>query len=716
MKTEDNEHLIEFVDFNDNFFTNNILVIKALEHLKTIKIDISDSELQTAKEIAYIMFTEMNLQDSALASALLYLALKKTKLDISLLERQFDKEIYNTLDGLFRINNFPLKRYEKNVENFIKLVLSVTTDFKSIFIKIAEQLYMMRNLNKYELPQKENIASENQHIYSQLAHRLGLYAVKTELEEMCMKFFNYEIYKDIAHKLDATKQEREEFIVDFIKPIKVMMEQNKIVCDIKGRPKAISSIWSKMKRQNVGFEKVYDTFAIRVIIECPQEQEKFLCWQAYSLITDKYKPNSKRLRDWISAPKKNGYESLHTTVLGNGGNWVEVQIRTKRMDEIAEQGHAAHWKYKEYSNEKNETDLYSKIRNSLETPVEMETTEDNIKAELYSNEIFIFTPKGDIIKLNEKDTVLDMAFAIHTNIGAKCVGAVVNGKNVSYKEMLKNGDSVEIRTSNIQKPSREWLRIANNTRTKTKIRRIIKDLEFKWASIGKEKLQQKFKNLEIEFIDQNLRILEKFFECKNTFELFEGFGNDKLDIQKIKKAFDLEEVKDTTPAPVTKEIKETESKRRNDKYLYIDNNFDTIQYKFAKCCNPIPGDDIVAFISVAEGAKVHRRNCKNALHSIEKYPYRMVEAKWSKNIEDTFEEPVTIMITGNNHEGIANSITSVISNELKVKMRSINIEVMPKNCFKGYTSIYVKDKNQLNNIILRLQKVKDVLNVVRITK
>jgi len=718
MLDKNNKNIQEIIKFTQRKFNDNNLTINAITFLDSLELNINSDIFESTYQISRILYYELNLNESSIVANILYFGLKNSKIDLNQIYKKFGIEIANILDGLERINNFPVKRYEENVENFIKLALSVSSDFRTIFIKIAEQTYLMRNLENFEQAEKENIAIQNQHIYSQFAHRLGLYNIKTEMEEMTMKFFNYNVYKDIANKLDATKKQREDYIVDFIKPLKVLMTKNRIDCEIKGRSKAISSIWSKMKRQDVGFEKVYDTFAIRVVIDCPKHLEKSQCWQAYSLITDKYKPNPKRLRDWISAPKTNGYESLHTTVFGHDGNWVEVQIRTKRMDEIAEQGHAAHWKYKEYSNEKNDTDIYSQIRSSLEKPVDIEVeekTDKTIKSELYTNEIFVFTPKGDIIKLNEKDTVLDLAFTIHSILGSKCIGAIVNSKQVSYKEVLKNGDTVEIRTSTTQKPTREWLRIAKNPRARTKIRRLLKDLEFKWAAIGKERVQQKFKNLDIEFTDQNLRKVEKYFDCKTSFELFEGFGTEKFDLMKIKKALE-DDVQKEIPTPIIKEVTENDLtvKTKGDKYLYIDNKLDGFDFSFAKCCNPIPGDEIIGFISIGAGAKIHRRSCKNAVHSMEKYPYRIVEARWSKDIDDKFEKPVTIMITGINKDGIANSITNVISNELKLKMRSINIQAMPQNYFKGFIAVVVKDKNQLNNVMQRLQKIKDVINVGRI--
>jgi len=695
-------------------FDDTSLILKTLDYIERNFQNATDDELLASFEISKIVYSEMNLLDEAFSAALLYRISRNHKFDLNHISQNLTINISKIIDGLHRINNFQTNRYEKNIENFIKLILTVSDDFRTIFIKIAEQVYLFRNLNNLPDNLKDSIAIQNQHIYSQLAHRLGLYNIKTEMEEIAMKYFHFDIYKSIASQLDATKDEREEYIKDFIKPLKILLKKNGLNFDIKGRSKSISSIWNKMRRQAVGFEKVYDTFAIRVIIDCEKHLEKSQCWQAYSLITDKYKPNPQRLRDWISAPKANGYESLHTTVFGSEGKWVEVQIRTLRMDEVAEKGHAAHWKYKEYKNDTNKDEVYSQIRASLEKPVEKDE-ENRKKSELYSEEIYIFSPQGDIYKMKSGDTVLDFAFTIHSSLGSKCASARVDGRHVSYKEKLNNGETVEIITNNTQKPTREWLRIANSPRTRTKISRIIKQLEYKWSSIGKEKVQQKLKNLEIEFSDGNIKKLQKFFECDSVVELFEGFGNEKFDIQKIKKILIAEEVQKEQQV-VKEDLNEEDFnvKTHGDKYLYIDNNMDTIDYSFSRCCNPIPGDDIIAFITIGKGAKIHRVNCSNAKNFVEKYPYRIIQAKWRKDADNSFEKPVTIMITGNNRDGIANAITNVISNELKLKMRSINIKALKSNSFKGFIAVDIKGKQQLNAVITRLQKIKDIVNVGRI--
>lgn len=712
--SDENRLKTEIFRFVNKKFDDKTLILKTFDFLEKTYPNLTENEVSAAFDISKIVFSEMNLLDEAFSASMIYVLTKNSKPNLNIISQYTNQNIAKIIDGLQRINNFQVNRYEKNIENYIKLILTVSEDFRTIFIKIAEQLYLFRNLETFDETVKETIATQNQFIYSQLAHRLGLYNIKTEMEEIAMKFFHPEIYKNIAFQLDATKDEREEYIKDFIKPLKILLKKNDLNFDIKGRSKSIASIWNKMKRQGVGFEKVYDTFAIRVIIDCEKHLEKAQCWQAYSLITDKYKPNPSRLRDWISSPKNNGYESLHTTVFGHEGKWVEVQIRTKRMDEIAEKGHAAHWKYKEYKNDTNKDEVYTQIRASLEKPVEKDESNQE-KSKLYSEEIFIFSPKGDIYKMRSGDTVLDFAFAIHSSIGTKCVSARVNGRHLSYKEKLNNGDTVEIVTNNTQKPTREWLRIANSTRTKNKISRILKQLEFKWSSIGREKVQQKFKNLEIEFNDENIKKLQKFFDCESSIELFQSFATEKYDIQKIKKILTEEEI--SKEIPVVEEIIEQHDlslKSLGDKFLYIDNHIDTIDYSFSKCCNPIPGDDIIAFITIGKGARIHRTKCSNAKNIIEKYPYRVIPAKWRKDAEDTFEKPVTIMITGFNKDGIANSITNVISNELKLKIRSINIKAMKGNSFKGYVIIEIKSKQQLNSLISRLQKIKDILNVGRI--
>ena len=493
-----------------------------------------------------------------------------------------------------------------------------------------------------------------------------------------------------------------------------------ISCEIKGRPKSIYSIWNKMKKQGVEFDEVYDKFAIRIIIDTDLSQEKAKCWQVYSIITDKYVPNPRRLRDWISAPKASGYESLHTTVIGPDEKWVEVQIRTRRMDEIAEKGQAAHWKYKENKAGQAKADWLSKIREALEKPDKFfEKDSDKDKASLYTDEIFVFTPDGDLKRLHKGYTVLDFAFSIHTAIGEKCTGAIVNGKIENIRHVLKNGDEVKVLTSKSQKPKYEWLEIVKSSRAKAKIKRVIKAEAYKDLDAGKEAVKQKLSQLKIEFNDFHINQLIEYFGFKSAFDFYQAVGEGKLDIHKIKKAFsDISEKEN-----IEKQENETELRILNKKlgkesghdYLIIENNLQTVDYHFAKCCNPIPGDEIFGFVTVSKGTKIHKKTCPNAKDMYARFPYRIVEAKWNTQKESGAFN-VQLFISGKDKVGMINTITEIISKEFKLNLRALTIHPRKNNMFEGIIISSVNNSKQLNDLIERLKKIEDVYEVKRKVK
>lgn len=669
---------------------------------------------ESALDVGKIVLEEMNLDFNSYIATLIYISADMNIMDYEKINNTFGNELSNIVENLNKTAAIPQKKYKNHIENYIKFILTISGDVRVVYIILAEQVYKMRNIQNLSKSEKEHTAEKIKVLYSQIAHRLGLYKIKTELDELMMKHFNYDIYISIARKLNAKVKERESYITNFISPLKKKLTEKGYLFTIKGRPKSISSIWKKMQRQGAKFEEVYDLFAIRIIIDINQLKENDACWDVFSLITQQYKSHPKRLRDWLSSPKANGYKSLHATVLGPEEKWIEVQIRTKLMDKVAESGLAAHWKYKAYSKkENNKEDFFSKIISSLEKSADDKV--DKEKKTLYSNEIFIFTPNGDLKKVENGSTVLDFAFLIHTSIGAKCIGAKVNNKYCSYKHVLSNGDSVKIIISKKQKPKRDWIDVAQTIRTKRKIKQLLKQQEYKQALIGKELLQRKFKRLNIKFIDENIIKLENHFNCKKRTVLFQNFGDDTYDIKSVKAI--LEKDKDKKNINKIVEIEETEdsskTKRKTEDTLYIDKNLSSIEYQRAKCCNPIPGDKIYAFISVGRGAIIHRKKCPNTENILLKYPYRIINAKWKADIID-FSSPMTIMILGKDRLGIANTITNIISNEEKIKMKSLSVKEEKNDNFTAHIVVVIKNKEQLSKLINRLLKIKDVFKVARL--
>ncbi len=691
---------------------------KAIDYVKLKQTDNKSikNELETALEVGKICIDEINLSNQCLVASVLYFALDQNNIDLQDIEDNFDVRTVNILTGLVKIPDIQSDKLNMQAENFIKLLLTINPDINSILVKLAIILNKLRKAEKKDTSSQQNIASIVSKLYAPIAHRLGLYAIKTEMEDLSMKYLHTAEYQDISRKLEQTKDNREAYIKSFIKPLKKELSKQKIKCEIKGRPKAISSIWRKIKTQGVDFEEVYDKFAIRVIIDSKGKNEKTDCWRVYSIITDWYTPNPKRLRDWISSPKLSGYESLHTTVIGPEQKWVEVQIRTERMDEIAERGHAAHWKYKE-KKEDSSSDWLSEIRKSLEQSDNNEKDEEQVKnkAVLYTDEIFLFTPKGDLKKSKAGYTVLDFAFAIHSDIGEKCTGAIINNKIVPIKHELKNGDNIKILTSKGQKPRYEWLEIVKSGRAKAKIRKALKLNSYKDSELGKDIIKYKLSQLKIEFSDATIAKLCKYFDYKSYIDLYQAVGMGKLEINKIKKAFvepekTVENTNIETEQPISQEVQQPIPSKD---LLVIENNLQTIDYQMSKCCNPIPGDRIFGFITVSKGVKIHKVSCSNAKDMTKRYPYRVIKAVWKDNIEvDNFF--AKLKIVGYDNLGVSSEITQIIANDFKIDIRSINIQVAKNNMFNAFIQIRINNKKQLYDLISRLQRIRDVTEVMRV--
>ncbi|MCK4661413.1 MAG: bifunctional (p)ppGpp synthetase/guanosine-3',5'-bis(diphosphate) 3'-pyrophosphohydrolase [Bacteroidales bacterium] len=705
---------------NKVFSKGDIILINKAIDIVYYNCDANKSDkknLNNAIAVAQIVIDEIGLGPVSVISALLFNINDDENL-FKEIKNEFGKQVISIIKGLKKLSNLDTKNLSLNSENFIKLLLTLSDDVRVIIIKLAERLHTIRHIEYFQSGAKQKIASEILFLYSPIAHRLGLYNIKTEFEELSMKNSEPEIYINIAQKFKETKSKRNALIRKLITPIKKELEKSGYECEIKGRPKSIYSIWNKMKKQKVTFEEVYDLFAIRITLKNSLENEKADCWNIYSIVTNIYQPNPHRLRDWITTPKASGYESLHTTVIDTDGKWVEIQIRTKRMDEIAEKGVASHWKYKETRKTDKQDEWLGKIRKILENTKEKHL--DNIsdsKIELYKNEIFIFTPNGDIKKLPTGATLLDFAYSIHSDIGSKCTSGKINGKIIPLKYILKNGDKIEIITSKNQKPKRDWLNFVITNRAKAKIKRFIKEEKYKKSDEGKEILKKKLNQIKIEFSDENILKLLHYFKLKNVLDLYQMIAINKIELSEIKEFFitgkKIEEV-NITEKTETKKVEEYIKKPIKNKhdYLIIDKNLDNIYYKLAKCCNPIYGDKVFGFVTVGQGTKIHRINCPNAKNLTEKYPYRILKVKWVETSKST-SYLTEIHISGIDKMGIVNSITKVISSDLQVEMRSISVD-SKDGVFNGKISVFVQDTGHLDILLRNLLKIKGILNAKRL--
>ncbi len=667
--------------------------------------------------VAQICAEEIGLGATGIVCALLHDTVEDTDLTLDDIRGLFGDKVAQIIDGLTKISGVIDNTSSIQAENFRKVLLTMSEDIRVILIKLADRLHNMRTLNHMKRDKQMKIASETLFLYAPLAHRLGLNTIKTELEDLGLKYTNPEGYYEIAVKLKETEPERKRFIQKFIQPLKEILEEQGFKFKIFGRPKSIYSIYNKIKTKGVSFEEIYDLFAIRIVIDSPPDQEKSDCWKVYSIITDFYHPSPDRLRDWISTPKSNGYESLHTTVMGPEGKWVEVQIRSLRMDELAENGYAAHWKYKDSAAEK-ESKLEAwlgRVREMLDNP-DPNALEfiDDFKLNLFSDEIFVFTPKGDMKTLPLGSTALDFAFEIHTKIGEKCIGAKVNHKLVPLSYQLKSGDQVEILTSKKQTPKEDWLKLVVTARAKSKIKSSLKALRKKIADNGRETLEKKFYKNKLEFTLQNIKAFMTFLKLPSTQELFYRAAVGNVDIKEIKEFIKFKE-KPKAGRKNTEEKQKIENLvtniRGNADMLVIGDDLQKLDYKLSPCCNPIPGDDVFGFVTVGEGIKIHRTTCPNAVQLLSNYAYRVIKAKWVN--EHLISFLAGIKLVGTDELGLVNNITKVISNENNVNMRSISFDT-EDGIFTGTIMVYVHDTKHLNHLMENLKKVKGVNKVERI--
>lgn len=668
-------------------------------------------------EVAEICVSEIGLGTTSIVAALLHDVVEDTDYELEDIERLFGKKVAIIIDGLTKISGVFDHGSSQQAENFRKMLLTLSHDVRVILIKLADRLHNMRTLESMPRNKQLKIANETIYLYAPLAHRLGLYAFKSELEDLYLKYSEPEVFNEITGKINETKDSRNKFIRNFIRPIKDKLNSLGIDYEIKGRPKSIHSIWNKMKKQNVPFEEVYDLFAIRIILDVPYKEEKALCWQVYSMVTDYYQPNPDRLRDWISIPKANGYESLHTTVMSDSGKWVEVQVRTTRMDEIAEKGYAAHWKYKDgKTTEETGLEMWiSKVREILEqndgNAIEFV---DDFRSNLYSDEVFVFTPKGDLRTLPQGATALDFAFDIHTEIGERCLGAKVNQKLVPLNFKLKNGDQVEILTSGKQKPNESWLQYVVSSKAKSKIKDALKEERKVFIDEGREIVQRKLKQLKIEYKQTVLEDIAHYFNSKSVLDMLYLVGTGKIDHSLIK-SFVKADRKVETKEVVDRGAKEVHEKlsrvRKTDSdLLLLGEDLDIIDYKFAQCCNPIAGDDVFGFVTVSDGIKIHRTTCPNAAELLSNYGYRIIKAKWASSRKHSFE--ATLSIIGTDRLGLVSDVSNIISEELKVNMRSLSINT-EGGIFEGMIRLYVEDTRHLDTLVKKLEKVNGVVKVSR---
>ena len=677
---------------------------------------------QMADQTAQILEEEIGLKGDAIQAVHLIPEIEDGRISIEQVEEQYGPQVARILQGLNRIQQLYQKNPVVESENFRNLLLSFAEDMRVILIMIADRVNLMRQIRDTKnIEAKMEVSQEAAYLYAPLAHKLGLYKLKSELEDLSLKYMEHDAYYMIREKLNATKAARDAYIEAFIKPVEEKVKAAGINCHIKGRTKSIHSIWQKMKKQKCGFEGIYDLFAIRIIIDCPEDKEKMQCWQAYSIVTDMYQPNPKRLRDWLSVPKSNGYESLHITVLGPEQKWVEVQIRTERMDEIAERGVAAHWRYKGVKGETGLDEWLTGIRNMLEHADGLEAM-DQFKMELYEDEVFVFSPRGDLHKFPMGATVLDFAYHIHSNLGNQCTGGRINGKVVPIRYQLKSGDQVEILTSANQKPHQEWLTFVKTSRAKAKIRQALKETQVKEGLFAKEMLERKFKNRKIEQDDGTLLHVIKKLGYKEVSEFYKAIVDGILDVNiVIEKFIELKESEKTITgdnvARSAAEFNLDNSKFSNlnsnlaDDTLVIDRNLKGLDYQLARCCHPIYGDPIFGFVTINGGIKIHRQDCPNAPELRRRYGYRVVKARWSGKGASQYS--ITLRVIGNDDIGIVNNLTSIISKDERLVLRSINID-SHDGLFSGNLVVMLEDTSRLEQLIKKLRTVKGVKQVDRI--
>ncbi len=673
-----------------------------------------------ALETAEIAFDEIGLKRDAIIAIVLYTGVVAGLSDTTQIEKDFGRGVAQIIHGLVKVQELYKRTPVVESENFRNLLISFAEDMRVILIMIADRVNLMRQVRDTDNKEARlEVAQEASYLYAPLAHKLGLYKLKSELEDLSLKYLEHDAYYMIKDKLNATKKSRDSYIERFITPIQQRLEEAGLYFHMKGRTKSIHSIWQKMKKQKCNFEGIYDLFAIRIIIDSPIDKEKMQCWQAYSIVTDMYMPNPKRLRDWLSVPKSNGYESLHITVLGPENKWVEVQIRTERMDEIAEKGLAAHWRYKGIKGESGIDEWLSNIRAALENNDDLQLM-DQFKMGLYEDEVFVFTPKGELLKFPKGANILDFAYRIHSGLGNKCVGGKINGKNVSFRAELKSGDEVEVVTQSNQTPKQEWINIVKTPRAKAKIKLALKDTIAKDTVYAKELLERRLKNRKIEFDESTMMHLIKRMGFKVATDFYKQIADEKLDVNEvIEKYVAVRDYDQNLNAPqITRSATEysydnpdEEIAKNNDDVLVIDRNLKGVDYSLAKCCQPIYGDPVFGFVTVSGGIKIHRANCPNAPELRKRFGYRIVKARWSGKSAGQYS--ITIKVVGNDDLGIVNNITSIISKEEKIVMRSINID-SHDGLFDGTIVVQLEDVSKLEALMKKLRTVKGVKHVSRL--
>ena len=672
-------------------------------------------------QTAVIVSEEIGMRRASILGIMLHESVKCGFCSLESVQQEYGEDVAGIIRGLVKINELYTKSPTIESENFRNLLLSFAEDMRVILIMIADRVNLMRQIK--DCPNEEarlEVANEAAYLYAPLAHKLGLYKLKSELEDLSLKYTQHDIYYHIKDKLNATKAARDRYIDAFIEPVRRKLEEAGLKFHIKGRTKSIHSIYQKMKKQGCPFEGVYDLFAIRIILDSPIDKEKQECWQAYSIVTDMYLPNPKRLRDWLSVPKSNGYESLHITVMGPEGKWVEVQIRTERMDEIAEKRLAAHWRYKGIKGETGLDEWLNSIRETLENADSDMEAMDQFKLDLYKDEVFVFTPKGDLYKLPQGATILDFAFTIHTSIGSRCIGARVNGKNVPLRQTLNSGDQVEIITSSTQTPKRDWLNFVTTSKARTKIRQTLKEIAAKQTQFAKETLERKFKNRKLEYDEAILMRLIRKLGYKNVTDFYQGIADETMDVNTIiDKYLELQKRESEQRDEITYRSAEAYNLQQpvegkdyyKDDVLVIDQNLKGLDFTLARCCNPIYGDEVFGFVSISGGIKIHRCDCPNAKDMKSRFPYRIVRAKWAGKSQGK-QYPITLRIVGHDDIGIVTNITSIINKESDILLRSISID-SHDGLFSGMLTVMVDDTGKLEALIKKIKTVKGVKQVNR---
>ena len=720
-RSEINQKYLELIESCNKFATESELkkIAKAYELAYKAEVrDLSNSkdlDILHAIEVSLVAVNEIGLGSVAVVSTLLHNLYESKEISQSEIQRKFDKNIAGIIAGFNRISNLQTTKISVQSENFRKLFLTLIDDIRVILIKIAHRLYDIRNYENLSEEKRSRYLDEVTHIYIPIAHRLGLYKIKSDLEELSMKYSHPEVYESLVAKIQASKTKQKSFLKEFINPIERELTVQGFDCEFKSRPKSVYSLWEKMKRQNVSFEEIYDIFAVRIITKSELKKEKEDCWRIYSIVTDIYSPNPKRLRDWITTPKATGYESLHTTVKDPNNKWVEVQIRSERMDKNAEMGQAAHWRYKGFGTKKDSESWLGQVRDILENPSQLNFDDNFVDKKNRPNEkIFIFTPVGDLKQLPTGSTVLDFAYEVHTQVGYFCSGAKVNNKVVPIRYILNNGDEVEIITSKNQKPKQDWLNFVITNKAKTRIKRALLEEKYKEAEAGNETIRRKFKNWKIVYNEESIDKTIKYFKFKTSVDFFYAVATEKIELSKIRKFLEggnIEDIQQKKEHIV--EVSKEMVKEKSD-FLLIGDKLKNVNYSLAKCCNPIAGDDVFGFVTVGKGITIHRINCPNAAQMIEKYGYRIIEVKW-QDASETQSYITNIKVVGTDSIGIVGEITDVISKDFKVNMQSFSVKT-DKGLFEAKVKVQIKNHEHLDQLLHKLMNIKEVTKASRIDK